>query len=319
MKDFIVAEDDVNMRLDRWLRKKLPLTPLAGIFRLLRKGKARINKKKKPEDYRLILGDVISVDAPDAEFDAGRITAAPSSLVKTSYFSRNFNVLFEDENFLVCQKPSGIVVHSGTGHTDRDSLVDLASAYLSSRKGKHAEALLVHRLDRDTSGVILLAKNKITLRTLNEELRDGEMAKEYLCICHGRLPMRSGTVDVPLVKNYEGDDGTKMRVGHGGVRSISHYRVIKERGTVSYVAVELVTGRTHQIRVHMEHLKCPIIGDVRYGDATKDKEFFKSHATAPKRLYLHARRISLNYPGTNKPVSFEAPEPKEFLALWESL
>jgi RluA family pseudouridine synthase len=246
---------------------------------------------------------------------------ARAALVETTFFEKNFRLLYEDENLMACDKPPNLVVHSGTGHLRGDSLIDLASSYLHhcARGGTPCEPFLVHRLDRDTSGVILIAKNRATARTLHESFRTRSLKKRYLAFCHGRPKAPKGVVDVGLARSYLRRDGTKMFVSEHGQRSESRYRVTGTRGGITRLEIELCTGRTHQIRVHMAHLACPIAGDVRYGDKQRNERLFGRHDARLRRLYLHAQRISFFYPELKRNIAVEAQEPVEFCQLWKSL
>jgi RluA family pseudouridine synthase len=181
------------------------------------------------------------------------------------------------------------------------------------------EPLLVHRLDRDTSGVILVAKNRRTLRMLHETMRSGGMEKTYIACCHGRPGSAEGVIDAGLSRDYESRDGTKVRVDKGGQRAISRYKLEDERHGISRVKINIDTGRTHQIRVHMSHISCPLVGDARYGNESLDKKLFDGAAADLKRLYLHAFRLRFYHPDAGREVIIEAPLPAQFGALWSSL
>jgi RluA family pseudouridine synthase len=321
---FYVSSDDAGCRFDRWLRRRLALKKLSEIYQLIRIGKARVNGTKRKEGYRVQQGDCIEVALPRAEFHDDRNAAAPdaAALADTSFFGRNFHLIYEDENLLVCDKPVGLVVHSGTGHARRDSLVDCATAYLQkrSRPGTKAHApFLVHRLDKDTSGVILFAKNRTVLHELHESFRTRSMRKAYAALCHGRPPKATATIETAIAKNFSRADGTKMKVANTGKRSVSAYRLERSGRGVSQLEIELHTGRTHQIRVHMAHISCPIIGDKRYGDPSRDGKLFRRCPAQLRRLYLHARSITFFYSSADREITFEAPLPACFSQLWDLL
>ncbi len=307
MKKIVVTEDYDGVRLDRLLKKEMKGIPLSLLFRHLRKGNIKVNGKKKKQDYRLSEGDEIKLFIKPEELNIENSeTKLPS--INTPFFKKNFKVIYEDDSILVCNKPSGLVVHPGSGHKGSDTLVHLANAYMQSKGG--GEATLVHRLDRDTSGVILLAKNKRILRTLNTQLREHEMKKIYIALCHGIFKERKGTINLELERTSSENSGMKMKVKKGGVQSLSKYKVISSRHRISKVEVELHTGKTHQIRVHMNHLGNPILGDVRYGDHERDQRVLSDK---DKRLYLHADTLSFYHPEYRREVTFNAPLPKEFL------
>jgi RluA family pseudouridine synthase len=311
------AEQD-GMRLDRLLRKRLPLKSLSEIYRLVRKGSVRVDGRRRRESYRVREGEVI--ETPVAPAEAIRpdtaATEALAGLTDTSFFRRNFLPLFEDETLLVCNKPAGLVVHPGSGHLHHDTLVELATAHLM--REAHGEPVeepaLVHRLDRDTSGVILIAKSKQLLRRLHAALRERTMEKEYTALCHGHPPKRRDSIELHLSRTHQRNSGTKVRVDRAGQAAGMSYRVTKQAGPVSVIRVHLHTGRTHQIRVMMAHLGCPVVGDVRYGDPERDRVIPRPPTTV-RRLYLHARSVAFYYPPLERVVRFEAPVPAEFDTL----
>jgi 23S rRNA pseudouridine955/2504/2580 synthase len=324
MISLTVDPQDDGVRLDRLLRRSLKLVTLTEIYRCLRKGGVKVNGKRcREENYRCKANDAISValHAAEAAVAGDHVDDAVANLVRTDFFRRNFTLLYEDETLLVCNKPSGLVVHGGSGHTRHDTLLDLAASHCmrTAGRGKNpAQPQLVHRLDRDTSGVILIAKDRRLLRMLHESIRNRTFTKEYLALCWGTPPQRHGTIDASLVRDYDEDEGTIVRVSESGKESLSSYRVIASRSGASRVAVKLHTGRTHQIRVHMAHLSCPVIGDERYGDQTRDASFFERQKSL-RRLYLHAASLSFFYPPLNQIVQFEAEAPDHFSDVWQEL
>jgi len=317
MNQFVIGSEEHGCRVDRLLRKRLALMPLATVYMLIRKGKIRIGGKKTRQDYRVQEGEVLEIDVNPAEITAPKTPdVSMGNLVKTSFFKKNFSILFEDNCLIVCNKPAGLVVHPGSGHSRGDSLIELAQAYLIDKTGGSAEneAALVHRLDRDTSGVILIAKNKRTLRTLHEGFVERSIEKEYRAICHNRPPEYNGTISIGLNRTHERNSGMKMRVSaKGGAQAVSRYEILEYHNDISSVAVYLETGKTHQIRVQMAHVGAPIIGDVRYGDSQLDNRLFGGKHSP--RLFLHAARLSFKHPDTKKSVTVKAPLPDEFLSI----
>ena len=310
-------------RLDRLLRKRLPLIGLSAIYGLIRKGAVRIDGKKAKQDHRLKEGEILEIDVGESEFESEtRPQNAISALVKTDFFRRNFNILYEDQSILVCNKPAGLVVHSGSGHSHHDNLVDLATAYvMSTQKSVSPETgaeapVLMHRLDRDTSGVIMLAKNKGVVRALHADMRAGRFTKQYVAVCHNRPPEFEGTITLGMARNDSKRAGMKMRVADGGPESITTYRISEYQNDMSRLEILIHTGKTHQIRVHMSHLKAPILGDERYGDERRDEKFF-TKTGRPRRLYLHAHKLTFPHPKTGKTTTITAPTPKEFASALE--
>ncbi|HON09739.1 MAG TPA: RluA family pseudouridine synthase [Chitinispirillaceae bacterium] len=310
-----IGAEESGCRLDRILRKRLKLMSLSQIYSLMRRGGVRIDGRKARQDYRVQDGDLLEIDASESELAA---SSGPDNslkaIVNTEYFKRNFKIIYQDSDLLACDKPSGLVVHPGTGHLHRDTLIELATGYLlqkgSLKEGE--EPALVHRIDRDTSGVILIAKNKRTTRKLHETFRQHDIIKQYIAVCHHRPPELEGSIELKVSRTHEQKSGTKMAVAADGKSARSKYYIREYHDDLSRVEVFLETGITHQIRVQMAHLGCPIVGDLRYGDSELDRKVLKN---AKNRLYLHAFRLSFLHPVTGKRIKIEAHEPKEFSEL----
>jgi|WetSurMetagenome_2_1015567.scaffolds.fasta_scaffold00108_38 23S rRNA pseudouridine955/2504/2580 synthase len=314
-----ITLNDSNQRLDRFLRKRLPLRTLSDIYRMIRTGFARVNGKKVKESRRLEEGDTVELRVDEAEIGAARPAAGEGTadIRKTEFYKRNLKIVYEDESIIACDKPPHLVVHPGTGHAGGATLIDLVKGYMASkeRKDDDADPVLVHRLDRDTSGIILIAKNKAVVRRLHSLLRDSELTKKYLAVCHGVPPQTQGSIEADLAKTVERNEGTKMRVAPGGMHSKTDYKVVKAANGLSKLELVLRTGRTHQIRVHMAHICCPVVGDVRYGDPARDAALFAMPGTI-RRLYLHAGLVSFTHPGTGKRLTLTVPEPREFSSVF---
>lgn len=310
--------EETGCRLDRFIRKKLSLMSLSEIYSLIRKGEVRINSKKVKQDYRINEGDVIDINADQSELS---LPSAPDeslhAIVNTAYFKRNFNIIYEDSDLIACNKPSGLVVHPGTGHLKRDSLIELAAGYLISqgclKDGE--EPALVHRLDKDTSGIILIAKRKQILRKVHDIFRSRNIVKQYIAICHNRPPEYEGDIVLNLSRSHEQNNGMKMMVKDSGQYSKSTYKIIEYNNDLSKLEVFLETGKTHQIRVHLAHVGAPIVGDDRYGNSAFDSKYLHHHK---KRLYLHACHLSFVHPVKGKKITLEASVPLEFKNLFTS-
>ena len=318
MVTITISPNDASVRLDRFLRKRLALRTLSDIYRMIRTGFARINGKRVKENYRLQEGDTIELRMNEAELSSGKQEneQALADLSKTEFFKRNLKIVYEDESLIACDKPPHLVVHPGTGHEGHATLIDLVKSYMLTKGKRDADTdpVLVHRLDRDTSGIILIAKNKAVVRKLHALLRGHELTKKYLAVCHGAPPKQQGFVEADLIKTLERNEGTKMRVGENGLYSKTEYKVAKRGQGLSKLELTIVTGRTHQIRVHMAHIGCPIVGDVRYGDAEKDRHLF-SKSGVVRRLYLHAGVISFIHPKDGRRLTLTVLEPDEFSAI----
>ena len=310
-----IGPEEAGGRLDRLLRKRLSLMSLSEIYSLVRKGGVRINGKKVKQDYRTSEGDVVTIEVDQSEMTLPEgLDNSLKSIVKTSHFKKNFSIIYEDDDLLACNKPSGLVVHPGTGHLKRDTLIDMATGYLIDqgllKEGE--EPALVHRLDRDTSGVILIAKKKQVLRQIHEIFRSRDIVKQYISICHNRPPEYEGEIVLGLSRNSEEKTGMKMIVEEDGDYSKTNYKIIEYNNGLSKLDVFLETGKTHQIRVHMAHVGAPVVGDERYGNPELDNRLFGPHK---KRLYLHAYRLSFMHPVKRKKLTLEAPVPQEFKEL----
>ncbi len=315
MQTLIVGREDDDVRFDRFLRRHLPHVPLSQVYRLVRTGRARVDGRRVRQDRRLREGERVEVAVDAAEVverhepDTGRI----AKLVRTEFFRRNFHAVLEDDVLLVCDKPAGLVVHPGSGHTGNDTLFDLARAHLAAAGGAQ-QPWLVHRLDRDTSGLILIAKDRLAVRRLHDSLRGAAFDKRYHAICHGSPPARQGVVTAALERTYARNDGTKVRPSRGGMPSSTSYRLLRRTRGMSLVEARLGTGRTHQIRVHLRHIGCPIVGDVRYGERSKDEEVF-ARWPVERRLYLHAALLAFPHPLTGETIELRSPAPESFGAL----
>ncbi|MDG5814114.1 RluA family pseudouridine synthase [Chitinispirillales bacterium ANBcel5] len=321
MVELKCGPDEAGSRIDKYFRKRLPLLGLSEIYGLIRKGGIKVDGKKVKQNYRLKEGDCLQLKIDPSELKpASRVDQSLESLINTRFFKKNFHVLYEDPYILACNKPAGLVVHSGSGHLNHDNLIDMATAYLISKGECSSESqtpVLVHRLDRDTSGVILLAKNKGVTRILHQSMQSDKFGKKYIAVCHHRPPKNHDTVTTTLKRSDRSATGMKMTVDQKGAVSKSSYKLISYQHDLSRVEVTLHTGRTHQIRVQMSYLKAPVVGDVRYGDSTLDKVLF-SQKTIPNRLYLHAHKLTFPHPHTKKTLRIEATIPEEFLRILEN-
>ena len=316
----LIDSQQCGVRIDRFIRKTYPHIPMTTIYRGFRKGLIRVNSNRVEQNYRMCTGDQITCKGEEFA-----LSSTPSNLkmneshinklIQSAYFRTNFKILYEDEFLLICNKPSGLVVHSGTGHTTGKSLIDLAQCYMHSKNMLLSNSVdLIHRIDKDTSGIVLIAKTKQTLREFHELFRTNTIKKKYISICHSKPMQKKGIISLSLQKNSHQSTGMKMSVSESGVDTKSSFEVIESNSLVSKLEVILHTGKTHQIRVHCSYLNCPIVGDVRYGIAEKDEFLYSKYAVSP-RLYLHAYEISFYYHLFNKWVTFTAPEPAEFTTL----
>lgn len=271
-----IGDGDVGQRIDNYLRRQLPGVPKGRLYRLLRRGEVRVNGGRVRADYKLAAGDEVRV--PPA-----RIRPAGAPPPRWQAEDLGSRVLYEDKYLLVVDKPSGVAVHGGSGVSF--GVIEL----LRAARPELAELSLVHRLDRETSGCLVLAKRRSALRSLHEQFREGRVEKNYLALVAGDWQLGEQLIDAPLlVKNRQGGERHVVVSPEG---KSARTRVRLSRGLVNYSLLQCQpqTGRTHQIRVHLNERGHPIVGDVRYGDATINQAATNAGL---KRLFLHAQSIS---------------------------
>ena len=318
VRHLTVDEESDGQRLDNFLMRHLKGVPKTHVYRIIRSGEVRVNKGRADAQDRVRAGDILRVPPV-------RISEQVESKATAPVPAREFPVLFEDAAFLAIDKPAGVAVHGGSG-------VSFGVIEQLRRARPQAPLLeLVHRLDRETSGVLLIAKKKSALKSLQEQFRERETGKTYLALVSGIWPVRHKVIDQPLHKYLLADGERRVKVvpadDPDGMRSITlvHRRSTGHpppgRGvevathTLSLLEVTIKTGRTHQIRVHLSHAGHPIVGDDKYGDFELNRQFQKSGL---KRMFLHAWRLGLRHPVSGEMLQLESPLPPE-LALWEDL
>ncbi len=301
----IVDEGSAGQRLDNFLLRELKGVPKTHVYRLIRAGEVRVNKGRAQADTRLEIGDEVRIP-PVRLPDRAEAPAAPA---------REFPVVFEDEHLLVIDKPAGVAVHGGSGVS--------YGVIESLRRARPAAKFLelVHRLDKETSGLLMIAKKRSALVNLQDQLRDRETGKTYAALVWGDWPDKLKVIDVPLVK-FVGSDGERwVRPGKDGEeeakRSISLVKVVQKTPRFSLLDVTIKTGRTHQIRVHLQQAGHPIVGDPKYGDFERNRELARGPAKFD-RMFLHARRLRFTHPATAAEMTVEAPLPPECAKLIET-
>ncbi len=293
-----VGEEQAGLRLDNFLVKLLGSVPRTRVFRLVRKGEVRVNGKRASPELRLQPGDKIRVPPIRLEMtdpDAPAVSRVPKALIETV---RNA-ILTEDDRLIVLNKPAGIAVHGGSGIS-----FGIIEALRAGRPDEELE--LVHRLDRDTSGCLLVARKPSALRVLHAMMRDGQMEKGYLALVKGQWNLGRKRIDVPLRTDLRVGGERTVRAQAGGKEAVSHFAPVQFFGSkATLVEVALDTGRTHQIRVHAAHVGHPVAGDEKYGD-----EAFNARMKAKglNRMFLHSHRISFDWPrGGNFAASAPLP------------
>lgn len=301
VRTLTVGPERDGQRLDNCLAALLKGVPRSLIYRLLRTGQVRVNGKRAKPDTRLAEGDLLRIPpVRTAEREPGEAPAGQSERLAAA-------VIHEDRNFLVIDKPSGIASHGGSGVSH--GAIELLRA---ARPRDHLE--LVHRLDRDTSGVLVFARNRAALTGLQALIREGATTKQYLCLLDGRLPRARMDVNVPLRKSVLQGGERMVRVADDGKPALTFFREVERYPGASLVEATLGTGRTHQIRVHAAHIGHPIAGDDKYGSKDANRRY---RAFGLKRLFLHAARFEFELDG--KAYSFSAPLPDDLRAVLDAL
>lgn len=311
MLELKVSADASGQRLDKFLRRALKDVPLSHVYKLLRTRKVRVNGTRGHGEQLLAEGDTVVVRADEARLlgPARAVPAAGGEVAVT------FRVLFEDEHLLAVDKPAGLAAHPGTGITGA-TLVEEARAYLRvppdlpSTEFRPSPA---HRLDRETSGVVLVAKTRRCMVRLTEIFTSGEaVRKSYLALVKGKMPRTEGTIDLAL-SEHEQTARSKAQRGVNFQAATTHYRAVSAMREASLLQLRIETGRTHQIRRHLQAVGHPVAGDPRYGD------FPFNHLARTRwglrRMFLHAWKLSLPHPVSDRPLRVVAPVPDELLAV----
>jgi RluA family pseudouridine synthase len=318
---------DAGQRLDRFVRKYLPGAPLGAIFKMLRTGKIKVNAKKKDQTYRLELWDEVSFWLSDADMegfiqDQKWNTASFFSSWGTKDLPQEtskipLSILYEDEYLMVVNKPPGINVHAGDHKTTESNIIDQVQDYLGWKYDSLTfRPALVHRIDRDTSGCLLIAKDKWALEILLRELQAHDMEKVYYTIVVWVPTKRQDTIRARLLRIPDAKNEAKVRVDETGQSAVTHYTVLQTIAThqpLSLLECRIETGRTHQIRVHMAHIGHPVLGDRAYGDPSVNS--YARRDLSITRQLLHAQSLTFVHPKTRKKLTVEAPYPTDFLSM----
>ena len=283
-----VGEESDGQRIDNFLVARLKGVPKSHLYRVLRSGEVRVNSGRIKPDYRLKVGDKVRI--PPMRVSPEKAKARPAE----------FPVVHEDAALLVIDKPAGVAVHGGSGVS-----FGVIEALRASRpQTKLLE--LAHRLDRDTSGLLIVCKKRSALVEMHRMLRDGEVEKIYFAVVKGAPPQDSFEMREALHKHVTASGERRVSVHEDGKAALTRVKVLK-RGKFSLLEVRLLTGRTHQIRVHLAHAGYPVVGDEKYGDFALNKEL-------KQRLLLHAAKLQLLHPLTGERLRLESPLPGDFAA-----
>ena len=313
-----IDERHQDQRLDNFLCSVCKGVPKSHVFRIIRSGEVRINRKRAEAKTKLCLGDIVRVppiqviEKQNLELLSSSSTLNKAQLLKSA---SDIPILFEDDHLLVVNKPSGMAVHSGSG-----SSFGLIECIRALRAETHQDLELVHRIDRETSGILIISKKRSALRKLQEQLRARSWKKYYKTLVLGNWPASLKQVDLSLLKTQSGEKEARVFVDPTGDIACTKFKQIQfyrsAYSSFTLLQAQILTGRTHQIRVHTSANKFPIAGDDRYGNFEMNKQLAR-HGL--KRMFLHAARLQLVHPATNETIVIEAPLAPELVEFLKSL
>ena len=306
VKWLLVDEESAGQRLDNFLMRHLKGVPKTHVYRIIRSGEVRINKGRAAADTRVQNGDEVRLPPVRVSDKVAEKAERPAP-------GREFPLLLEDDSLMAIDKPAGVAVHGGSG---------VSFGVIEQLRQARPEANLlelVHRLDRDTSGILLVAKKRSALKHLQEQFRERETGKTYLALVKGDWPDKLRVIDQPLHKFLLPDGERRVRVTTAedpdGMRSITLVKVAQRLQGATLLEVTIKTGRTHQIRVHLASQGHPIAGDDKYGDFEWNRQLLKPGARVGlKRMFLHAWRLQFSHPVTDERVALQAELPPELKA-----
>lgn len=315
VKTVCIDEDSADQRVDNFLMRQLKGVPKTHIYRMIRSGEVRVNKGRVGADTRLKEGDLVRLPPVRISERVAEKAQAMADGAARDVPARDFAVLLEDEHLLVINKPAGVAVHGGSGV----SFGVIEQLRMARPDAKFLE--LVHRLDRETSGILLVAKKRSALKNLQDQFRERQTGKTYLAMVRGQWPAKLKVLDKPLHKylldGHDAQAGERRvkvvsRDDPDGMPSVTLVRVRDTLPTGSLLEVTIKTGRTHQIRVHLASEGFPILGDDKYGDFELNKRLARANVLPGlKRMFLHAWRLQFNHPATGERLELLAELPPE--------
>jgi 23S rRNA pseudouridine1911/1915/1917 synthase len=299
-----IDPDHAGLRLDAFLAAQIEGWSRARLQKLIENEDVLVNGKVSKPSYKLREGDEVEIEL-----------TAP---ITTGFAPENIpiDIVYEDETVVVVNKPAGLVVHPAAGTPSGTLANALAYYFQQLPNGDSVRPGIVHRLDRDTSGLLVVAKTETALENLSDQFRDRTVFKSYVALVHGRVLSNSGKIDQPLARDRS--NRTRMAVIRGGRGALTLYRVRRSFQRFTLLDVELKTGRTHQIRVHLAWLKHPVVGDETYGagrDNTIHDPQLRARIRNLKRHFLHAEKLGFTHPATKEFMKFESPLPPELSEL----
>jgi 23S rRNA pseudouridine955/2504/2580 synthase len=288
-----ISDEEAGQRIDNYLLRVCKGVPKSHIYRILRSGEVRVNKGRIDQLYRLEAGDVVRIP-PVRIAERASSQAVPGA---------EFKIVFEDNHMLVIDKPAGVAVHGGSG---------VSYGVIEQLRAARPDAKfleLVHRLDRETSGLLLLAKKRAALTNLHEQMRAGSTDKRYLTMVHGDWKNPRQHIKLPLHKYTTAEGERRVVVQAGGQEAHTVFNLLRKWERFALLEAELKTGRTHQIRVHLASSGFPILGDEKYGDFALNRQLQKADETrgALRRMFLHAYQITFTHPDSGKQMTLKAP------------
>ncbi len=297
-----IEKDNTGRRLDNFLIGSYRTLPKSLIYRIIRRGEVRVNKRRIKQDYRLQTGDIVRI--PPVRIDTKDTPLLPKWIIE----QLRDNILYDHAGILVVNKPSGLAVHSGSGLAY--GLIEVMQAIFPDDKIN-----LVHRLDRETSGCLMLTKSMSTLKALHEQFKSQQVNKNYLALLKGRVK-KSKRINQPLLSIIRGGE-RYVQAGAQGKAASTDFEIIAAKKDATLVRAKPLTGRTHQIRAHAAVMGHVLLGDKRYGD--KEANQWARTACHLKRLFLHAESINFDHPETGKKVTISAPLDSELTKVLQAL
>lgn len=305
MLEYRVTEDHQGVRLDKYLKKTLANVPFSHLFKMIRVKKIRVNGKRCKPEQELAAGDVITVRGDEQQLLGDRERKAPPP---PKVDLSELKILHEDDWILIIDKPSGMAAHTGSGVTG-GTVVDVARAYLGPKAERNGfSASPAHRLDRETSGIIIVAKRRPAMVHFTDVFTRHTAKKKYLVLVKGKMPKSNGLIDLPLAEHQQTAESRERR-GVNMQEARTRWEVLSQNSHAAFLACTIETGRTHQIRRHFAAIGHPVAGDSKHGDFAFNREVKAKWGL--KRLFLHATRLEFPHPEGGKRMTVEANLPEE--------
>lgn len=302
-----ITENEAGQRIDNYLLRHFKGVPRSHIYRILRKGEVRINKKRIKPAYKLLAGDEIRL--PPVRFSSNGPRRPPDEVIQQV----ESRIVYDDDRIFILNKPSGLAVHAGSG-VDY-GVIDAMQQLYKGAEGS-GEVFLVHRLDRETSGCLLIARDRPAMLYLQQALKNGEISKHYATLLKGRWGQGREVIDLPLSRNKIKGGERLVQVDEEGKMARSIFNPVREYRQATLMKVELLTGRTHQIRVHAAESGFPVAGDRQYGDQTFNYEM---KSIGLKRMFLHAQSLSFPHPDDGHMLTIDPPLDEDLQSVLDNL